>query len=393
MNIEIEIIEKVVNNGASDSEKKLFEQWLAEDECHLEFYQRVVNYYRNDIECECQEITSEEIHGRWKEYAKKVKSKGVRRIIPLYAKGLSAAVAVVILTLFVVLPASNKKATNNITLEKREVKPLLIHKIPITTGLVTLITQSGEEYEIGDEKAGNKIISSTNFNADSETILYNKTKPEEIEYHTLTVPKGKDFKITLSDGTLVHLNANSRLIYPSSFSKDKERRVKLLGEAFFEVAHDKDLQFVVETENMDVRVYGTKFNVNTNKRNVTETVLVEGSVTVQCETSLECELMPNQIARHYNDVDKFEIKDVDVLNYISWRTGTYSFHEETLENIMTSISLWYDVDILFTDERIAQMKFICNLPQYSSIEQIMDILLLSGNIKYEIAGNKIIIFN
>lgn len=390
MNIDLEILERIVSGNASEQESAQFEEWLSSKEEHRAIYERVKAYF-NDNQLH-DDIETKEVEARWGDFAQqhtaKFKERGNRRLT-LVMRSIAAAAAVVLLTLLI-LPSTGDQ--NKQELAEKQPTKVIIKSQPLSqSDAVILTTAGGEEFKISEvPEVKSAILNSSN--VDEKSITYeNKPTVVEVEYHTLTTPKGKDYRVTLSDGTTVHLNANSQLIYPSSFAGEKERRVQLRGEAFFEVTHNKEHQFVVETEEVDVKVYGTKFNVNTNKVKVVETVLVEGSVCVQGKEGDEHQVKPSELAQYNHTTGLFEIREVEVMNYISWCSGTYSFFEETLENIMISLSGWYNVDIEFTDERIAQRKFVCNLPRYKTIEEIMDILCLSDNITYEITDNKVVI--
>src|SRR5690606_37784645 len=110
---------------------------------------------------------------------------------------------------------------------------------------------------------------------------------EKLVYNTLNVPKGRQFSIELSDGTQVHLNAGSSIKYPITFLPKEQRQVFLTGEAFFEVAHDPNVPFIVNTQQLDVKVYGTTFNItNYPEDESSEVVLLEGSVSLMDEGSV-----------------------------------------------------------------------------------------------------------
>lgn len=391
MKIDLEIVEKVISGNGTSEEKAMVEEWLSSDSKHAEFCERIKDYHDDDFENE--DVSQHEVEQRWSDFQFENRTKfgKKRRKIALTLRAVSVAAALVVLT-FLLLPLMNGDHSELSVAALEEKKPIIIRVEPIASDVVTITTASGEEYKVNQTDTVSQTPLKDIAVLNNSAISYDHAKAKaEVELHTLTTPIGKDYKVVLSDGTTVHLNANSRLIYPSSFSTDKERRVQLTGEAFFDVAHDKNRQFVVETSEIDVRVYGTKFNVNTNKRNVVETVLVEGAVTVMGDTFAERLIKPEEMAQYNSETGKLEVREVEVMNYVSWRTGTYSFFEETLENIMLSLSSWYDEEIEFTDEKSAQMKFVCNLPRYSTIEEVMDVLVMSGNIQYNVVDGRVII--
>src|SRR5690606_27690146 len=139
------------------------------------------------------------------------------------------------------------------------------NKITPRTNVITLELENGDIQVISEDgsskilQAGGKAVA----NQTGNQLIYNQdTEDTKISYNTLNIPSGKQFNIVLSDGSKVHLNSGSTLTYPVKFSKGSPRRVTLIGEAFFDVAHDENDKFIVNTEKLKIQVYGTKFNVS-----------------------------------------------------------------------------------------------------------------------------------
>ena len=166
----------------------------------------------------------------------------------------------------------------------------------------------------------------------------------------LIIPKGGEYQVLLTDGTKVWLNSASRLIYPSSFV-GKERRVVLSGEAFFDVAHDAERPFIVETSRMNVKVLGTCFNVSDYEDNdEVSTTLVNGSVEIASGNQQAFRLVPGEQA--YGKESELKKREVNVNLYTSWIDGKFMFNNTELEDIVKQISRWYDVDIRFADDSL-----------------------------------------
>ncbi len=187
---------------------------------------------------------------------------------------------------------------------------------------------------------------------------------DDIVEGTLVTRKDKEFWMVLDDGTYVHLNYNTTLVYPNHFT-GSERRVKLKGEAYFAVAPDsRKRPFIVETANGDVHDYGTEFNVNTTKKEgVTNVVLVKGKVGVSSKYGKEYLLKPGEMATLQQGRTP-DINKVDVNLYTSWNTGNFFFDGCTLEDLMEVISHWYNMKVDFATDELRDMQFTGSIDKY-----------------------------
>lgn len=225
------------------------------------------------------------------------------------------------------------------------------------------------------------------------------------EAKRITTYHDKEYWVTLDDGTLVHLNYNSRLIYPEKFGD--RRDVILEGEAYFMVAKDKSRQFVVHTPQGDVRVYGTEFMVNTAERmetrlesptgesryhQATSVVLIEGSISFTPESGNELMMSPGQ--KLVADKDQLLVTTTDTAPYVAWNTGLFVFKNSTLENLMDVISRWYGVEnVSYGNEQLRKMHFTGNFKRYGSIERILDAIMMTCDINIDFHSNRITIEN
>ena len=225
------------------------------------------------------------------------------------------------------------------------------------------------------------------------------------EARRITTYQNKEYWVTLDDGTLVHLNYNSRLIYPEKFGD--RRDVILEGEAYFMVAKDKSRQFVVHTPQGDVRVYGTEFMVNTAERmetrlesptgesryhQATSVVLIEGSISFTPESGNELMMSPGQ--KLVADKDQLLVTTTDTAPYVAWNTGLFVFKNSTLENLMDVISRWYGVEnVSYGNEQLRKMHFTGNFKRYGSIERILDAIMMTCDINIDFHSNRITIEN
>jgi len=209
--------------------------------------------------------------------------------------------------------------------------------------------------------------------------------------NTLRVPRGGEFRLKLSDGTNVYLNSASELKYPVRFD-EKERRVYLSGEAYFEVTKDSNRPFYVVMEEVQIRVYGTEFNVNTHQPGKVHTVLVDGKVGIKKRgMTEEVTMKPGELASFDREAGTFEVKEVDVRQYVVWKDGYFTFENESLEQILNTLSLWYDVDVFFQSEAVKQLVFTGYMKRYDDISEILNAITDVVGVNFTINGKTIIV--
>ncbi len=205
----------------------------------------------------------------------------------------------------------------------------------------------------------------------------------------LIIPKGGEYQVVLADGTKVWLNSASRLIYPQSFM-GKERRVVLSGEAFFDVAHDAERPFIVETSRMNVKVLGTRFNVNDYDDNEeVSTTLVNGSVEIFSGGQQAFRLVPGEQA--YGKENKLEKREVNVRLYTSWIDGKFLFNNTELEEIAKQISRWYDVEIFFSSENVKKVRFTGAIVKFKPLDDLVRMIESTSQVRFSVKGKTIVI--
>ena len=250
-----------------------------------------------------------------------------------------------------------------------------------------------------------------------ESVLLSKMKKElrenngvailvndagEIRYHAerqdstvqpllnrLVVPRGAEFMITLEDGTRVWLDSETELRYPTNFSTE-EREVYVRGEAYFEVAKMQDKPFIVKVDQMSVNVLGTKFNISTRVENVVQTVLIEGKVRLE-SNGKQMVLKPNQKADFDSEREDWTIENVDVTSYVAWKDGNFVFDNKSLEYIMNRLSLWYDVEVQYSDEGVKGVKLSGDMKRYKNIQELLYFFERISDVRFVIKGKKITI--
>ncbi|WP_294141890.1 FecR domain-containing protein [uncultured Sanguibacteroides sp.] len=208
--------------------------------------------------------------------------------------------------------------------------------------------------------------------------------------HRIKVPRGGEYKMTLSDGTKVWLNSDSEISYPVRFT-DGERMVSLRGEAYFDVAKDEKCPFIVNVDRVAVKVYGTKFNVSNQKKDIVETVLEEGRVGV-IVNGRETMLFPNQKIVYDEKQHSVTVEKVDdMASYVAWKDGNFVFNNESLENIMNKLALWYDVDVLYANDKVRKVRLSGDMVRYKDIQNLLYFFEQISDVKFEIKGKTIVV--
>lgn len=213
-------------------------------------------------------------------------------------------------------------------------------------------------------------------------------KSKSSVYHSnfyVEAPLGQMTNVTLPDGTLVMLNSGSSLSYNKSFSEG-ERRVDLSGEAFFNVKKDKEYPFTVSTNLLDIKVYGTSFNVQSypEDKNINVT-LVEGSIGVMNKDGKEItRLKPGENAFMHESGGRVHISHVNTGIYTSWRNGLATFRGEKLEDLAQKIERWYNVEIIILNKELGEGRYFGTILKNKPIDQILEVLKLTTSLEYEI---------
>jgi hypothetical protein len=212
----------------------------------------------------------------------------------------------------------------------------------------------------------------------------------------MIVPYGKRSVLTLSDGTKVWLNSGSTLTFPPAF-RGKTREVLLVGEAFFDVAHNKEKPFFVKTDAFKMKVYGTKFDVQAYKQdNAYSIVLVEGKVSMKATNDAKMKevfLAPNQKATISDGGENFNIEQVDNMdNYTSWINGYLTFNNADILDLAKKISRYYKVDI---DVEVTQNveNIYGKLDLKDDLGRVLEGISFISKTKYKKVGNKYVFYN
>jgi transmembrane sensor len=211
----------------------------------------------------------------------------------------------------------------------------------------------------------------------------------EVLYNTIATPRGGQYEVDLPDGSKVWLDASSSLRFPTAFA-GKERRVEITGEAYFEVAHNQDMPFIVKVGSSEVQVLGTHFNIMAYAEEAAlKTTLLEGSVRFVNGSNASL-LVPGQQAQLNKDGRQKVENGVDVGEVMAWKNGLFHFENADIETVMRQLSRWYDVEISYRDRRAGNL-FFADIPRSTNLSDALKALMLTGKVHFEIQGKKIIV--
>ena len=269
---------------------------------------------------------------------------------------------------------------------------------PFTNNEAKLILPGGEEVllkgkqtDIQFNAAGNQI------KIDQDSIINYKRKTDPNAMAQVFVPYGRRSNILLSDGTKVWLNAGSKLIFPQKFS-GKNRKVFLKGEGYFDVYKNKDIPFIVCTDNMNVTVLGTEFNLRDNDSdNELEVVLVEGAVSLKENRMInvlgkEIKLIPNQKAVYNKAHNKTSVEsNVDIASYISWKEGLLEFNRESILNVFNRLSRYYNISFVTESNIELSRKISGKLDLKESLEEVLKVVSDAAPITFRIVQDKVFV--
>jgi hypothetical protein len=378
------IIVKYLINEASSSELDELELWIDNPANEKEF----INYVRANyaIEFNLKKFDSNSTIKKLDKLLKEEKRVVRLRRIQRYSKYAAVFIGVMIsVYLF------REEIFKNAVQDNHEI-PIIVN-VPIEPGTdkATLTLENGTQVVL--EKGTS--YQTQNANSNGEQIVYqqNKKDSKQIVYNHLTIPRGGQFHIVLSDGTEVWLNSESQLKYPVTFVDGQTREVELVyGEAYFDVSPSlkhNGTKFIVLNKAQNVEVLGTEFNIKAYKDEANiYTTLVEGRVSVHADAQKQ-NLQPSQQSNLNLEDKSIVVAKVDVYNEISWKEGVFSFEQKTLEEIMKVLSRWYDIEVVFQNETIKDQEFVGVLRKNQSIEEILTIIKNFGIIKnFEVLNNE-----
>lgn len=212
----------------------------------------------------------------------------------------------------------------------------------------------------------------------NESIIESKQDSDKFSNNQLIIPYGTRSRVTLSDNTVVWLNAGSRLIYPSKFKGDR-REVMLFGEAYFKVSRNEQMPFVVKTSALEVKVLGTEFDLSAYPEdNIIQTILKEGSVSIHKNGDgffdKDLVLKPNQMASLDKSTLETKVYNVDANEYAIWTKGLLSFDDLEMCRVLKNLERYYNIQIHYTDPMVGSQRISGKLDLNKNLPDVLEYL-------------------
>jgi len=366
------IITRYLDGSATDKDNILMESWYAqlhEDtsvEVSLSHRLEQLNQVKSAIDKKLGLISADDTHGSTE-----------RNTWPYVI-----AVAATIICVLCILLYPVKKTD-------KSVEPVLVQTQDILPGTnkAVLVLADGKKINLSNAGIGHLAVQKgakiAKVAAGEITYQYNGN--DAGDYNKIETPNGGTYMIHLPDGTNVWLNAASTLKYPTSFSSLKERRVELSGEAYFEVAKNKQLPFRVVAKNQVVEVVGTHFNISSYaNEKVMRTTLLEGSVSINKNILLK----PGEQA--VNSASGIRVNEVDATNAIDWKAGKFSFgNDQDFQTAMRQVERWYDVKFVYTN--LPEVELRGRISRTTNLADVLDKIEDMGKVHFRIEGRRIIV--
>ncbi|MDD7888135.1 FecR family protein [Flavivirga sp. 57AJ16] len=373
------LIVKYLTNSATVSELGVLTNWISNPANERLFKEYVKTYYA--IICSMNNSDHQKTIEQLLRTIRKEKSFVHRlKTNAVYKYTAAASIAILITAGIWFFKTSN---TEQFT------EPIIVNnQIEIGTDKATLTLEDGTDVTL----IKGQTYKTQNATSNGEQIIYNNSTSRELVNNYLTTARGEQYQITLADGTQVWLNSETQLKYPVSFTDGESRQVELVyGEAYFDVSpsiNHKGSKFKVYNNDQEVEVLGTEFNIKAYKdENNIYTTLVEGSVVINAEGTNSV-LKPGEQSNFNINTKTIQVIAVDTFREVAWKDGIFSFKNKSLKEIMTTLSRWYDMDVVFENKELKKVSFNGTLYKTQSVEDILS--FLQNSIKtYEI-NNKTI---
>ena len=353
------VIYRFLRGELSASEREMLESWLREGR-HRELFEKICNK-ENMLEKSFYFDRLDK--GREKTWNRLERAIGLRRRVVLRRWSIAASLIVPLLI-------------GVLYLNERQIIPEIpgrqLERIVPGISTAQLYLPDGNVVDLGkDSVCDLQLLEGGRFVNERGTLTYkgDSSEVKVAQYSEVRIPRGGEYKVVLPDGTIVWLNAESSLRFPTLFT-GKERKVYAKGELYFDVKHDDTKPFIVEVEkDYSVRVLGTEFNLRAYSGFPVVTTLVEGKVKVNDQ-----DIVAGEQAVYSKNDGKTTVRQVEVEQYVAWQEGTFVFRNERLENVMKTLGRWYGVEFHFIDERAKEIRIGARFGRYDDMQPIVDMI-------------------
>lgn len=373
------LIVKALFKEISDDERRRLDEWLEASESNRALFERL--HSESFLKGAIGDHNGRLREKRWQRLQKEIVGSRGRSLQVL----LLRVAAVLVLPLLAVGVMYMSNTVNPATqLVKQEIK------IGGSKAIITLST--GERVSLfGDTTLCVNDGLATLVNA-KDTLNFMKNNDvviAENSFNVIQIPRGGEYIVRLEDGTTVYLNSESELRVPVHFDNG-ERIVWFTGEAYFSVKHEEKREFIVRTDKADIAVLGTEFGVRAyaEEKELLAT-LVKGSVEVKSDNEVH-RIAPGEQAKVDHE-GKIMVQDVNVDEYVAWKSGRIVFVNARLEDIMNELQRWYDFNIFYSTPELKDLRFTMDIMKYKEVTEIFDLMEKIKRVSFGVNGNTVIL--
>lgn len=314
------------------------------------------------------------------------------KVVSLWPRIAVAASIVVLLGTGIFYFAQPKEQQVQLTAKPQEIAPGGNRGVlTLSNGKQIVLSEITAKDTIAKEGEENEVTIKMNAKGEITYVINPNAEgaKDDNSFNTLATPTGGQYNIILADGTKVYLNAVSSIKYPTQFNGDK-RIVELEGEAYFEVAKNKNKPFIVKSDNQSIEVLGTHFNVHSyNNESVVKTTLLEGSVAVTHKNQKTI-LKPGQQSDVSDNFSKIKVREVDTEEAVAWKNGRFKFDNADLKNVMRQLERWYGIKVEYRGD-VSDVRFNGGTFRNKNLSEVLKVLELS-NIKFKVEGKTVIVY-
>lgn len=260
--------------------------------------------------------------------------------------------------------------------------------------VATLTLADGSKKELAKEDfvmSVGEVVTVNGNNTLSYRIQDTVGQAGEEKYNEISVPRGGEYHLTLSDGSQVWINSETTVKYPVVF-KGRERKIYVSGEVYVNAAKDISKPFLVRTDDFTLQVLGTQFNIRTYKDEHTAfATLVEGSVSIKDGSGSYFKLKPAEQLSYDKKQHISRVNSVEVDLYTSWKDGIYIFEKQRLEDVLSTISRWYDLTFFYTNPELKNTTFSGRLRRYDSASILLNLFEQLGGVTFQVNGRTVVV--
>ena len=374
------LIVKALFKEISDDEQHRLDEWLNTSESNRALFERLhsENYLKGAIGDHNRGLREE----RWQKLKKETvetKRRSLRSLLPRVA-----AVLILPLLAGAIMWYMSNTGNPGMRLAQQEIK------VGGTKAVVTLST--GERVSLfGDTTLCVNDGLATLVNT-KDTLNFMKNNDIVIadnSFNVIQIPRGGEYIVRLEDGTTVYLNSESELRVPVHFGKG-ERVVWFTGEAYFSVKHEDNRKFIVRTDKADIAVLGTEFGVRvyTEEKELL-TTLVKGAVEVKSDNDVH-RIVPGEQAK-VDYEGKIVVREVNVEEFVAWKSGRIVFVNARLEDIMNELQRWYDFNVFYSTPELKDLRFTMDIMKYKEVSEIFELMEKIKKVLFSVNGNNVIL--